>query len=152
MPKNLADYLKYLSLNASAYNEYFRWKEYVRFDREKAPDLLCNMCIDLHLETHMGIRRGVVDKLESYWNVRDCKQATVETVSVFGFKSEFVKSTNLLEFQRNLVSYMKKKTVKLTDLIIGLCILLIVSLNLFIFRQRFAELFNHLFRYIYRRY
>jgi hypothetical protein len=109
------------------------------------------MCIDLHLETHMGIRRGVVDKLESYWNVRDCKEATVETVSVFGFKSEFVKSKNLLEFQR-LVSYMKKKTVKLADLIVAVCILLVVLVNLFIFRQRFAELFNHLFKYIYRFY
>jgi hypothetical protein len=47
-PKHLADYLKYLAGNETAYNEYFQWKtkhEVVCLNKEK---LFCDLCKMVH--------------------------------------------------------------------------------------------------------
>ncbi len=70
--KQLADRLNYLNVNATAYNEYFKWKQYVRIGTER-PTVFCSICVHLHLERELGISRGVLDNLETYWNKGDCQ-------------------------------------------------------------------------------
>ena len=41
--QHLADHLKYLDSNRTAYNEYFKWKKYVKFDL--VLNSLCELCI-----------------------------------------------------------------------------------------------------------
>lgn len=75
-PKNLAEYLRYLDRNQTAYNSYFKWKKHVSF--ENIPpnfSILCNMCIQLHLEEYFGIEKNVVDNIGDMWNPkRNCKK------------------------------------------------------------------------------
>lgn len=71
-PRKLAQYLTYLDSNKTAYNEYFKWKKYVKFG--KRYDYLCDMCIHLHLEDYIGIEKKTIDNLEDHWSLqRDCK-------------------------------------------------------------------------------
>ena len=53
-PIELANYLIYLDANTTAYNEYFKWKKYIKHDlnHPKLP-YLCEMCMQLHLEEYM---------------------------------------------------------------------------------------------------
>ena len=78
-PQHLANYLTYLSLNDTAYNEYFKWKKFMKqlkrnenllekndndkmekmtlaYDKEKVvlAGFLCEMCIQLNLERVTG--------------------------------------------------------------------------------------------------
>ncbi len=54
-PKDLADYMKYLNNNKTAYNEYFKWKKYLSYT-SNPPKMafLCEMCIKLHLEEQIN--------------------------------------------------------------------------------------------------
>ena len=68
-PKKLAKYLKYVSSNATLYNSYFKWKEHVSFYRNRiifSP--LCEMCIQLHLETYFGMKKKVIHNLDKIWS------------------------------------------------------------------------------------
>jgi hypothetical protein len=89
-PKALAAYLTYLASNDEAYNQYFQWKEHVKFLPE-LPDFLCNMCIDLNLEIpSLGvIRKGVLNNLTDFWTVEDCKKPLIE--SSFNFNETFTR-------------------------------------------------------------
>ena len=72
-PKELAKYLKYLNGNKTAYNEYFKWKKYLKVmkknenliqpnngvtsyqkDKIVLAGFLCEMCIQLNLERATG--------------------------------------------------------------------------------------------------
>ena len=46
-PKNVADYLIYLSINKEEYNKYFKWKKHVKFDYFY-PIECCECCIKMH--------------------------------------------------------------------------------------------------------
>ena len=94
-PKHLATYLIYLSKNKTAYNEYFKWKKYVKVykenhnmkksqslkkttveyqrDKKVLAGFLCEMCIQLQLE---NIRRdGVTSKrIDSLVNMYGLKE------------------------------------------------------------------------------
>jgi hypothetical protein len=72
-PEHLAKYLKYLDKNKTAYNEYFRWKKFIKVlkkndnlmsqsvtvapyqkDKVVLAGFLCEMCIQLNLERVTG--------------------------------------------------------------------------------------------------
>lgn len=72
--KELADYLNYLDSNTTAYNEYFKWKKYVKFDREYIKNPICDMCIYLHLEDFYGVKKSIIDNIGTYWSIEsNCK-------------------------------------------------------------------------------
>ncbi len=53
--KELADHLVYLDRNKTAFNEYFKWKKYLKYDAaHPTGGYLCEACIKLHLETYTG--------------------------------------------------------------------------------------------------
>ena len=74
-PKKLADYLKYLDTNSTAYNSYFKWKKHVNFfdyvvDFQMS---ICEMCIFLHLENSNDINKSKrIKDLDKYWSSKDC--------------------------------------------------------------------------------
>jgi hypothetical protein len=56
-PKDLAEYLSYLSENSNAYKEFFAWKKYIRKD-PTLPDkssYLCEICARAQLESFTGV-------------------------------------------------------------------------------------------------
>jgi alpha-1,3-fucosyltransferase len=54
-PKDLADYLVYLSRNSTAYNSYFKWRKHIALQpRYLHFSPLCSMCIQLQLESYFG--------------------------------------------------------------------------------------------------
>ncbi len=122
--------MKYLASNVTAYNEYFKWKKNVRFDKKIKPDFLCNMCIDLQLETHFGIRKGVVKDLELFWNVEDCNDPNIDTVAIFDFKNEFVKSNYIIDVNK-IFKNLNIETVNISDSIIKVLIFLQSKIALF---------------------
>jgi hypothetical protein len=75
-PKELADYLIYLDGNNTAYNAYFEWKKYLKYDpNHPIAGYLCEMCIKLHLEDHTGIiQKKKFNSLQKYFGLRNnCK-------------------------------------------------------------------------------
>lgn len=75
-PQHLADYLKYLDKNVTAFNEYFQWKKHVQFlDYIVDYGMICDMCIQLHLEDFYGIKQQVINDFDKYWSrSKDCKR------------------------------------------------------------------------------
>ena len=88
-PKDLAKYLTYLDSNKTAFNSYFQWKKHVNFlDYTVEYAFICEMCIQLHLETFTGIKHKVIDDFDTYWNKQSqCTTTTVKEIdSVKYFK------------------------------------------------------------------
>ena len=84
-PKELAVYLTYLSNNKTAYNSYFKWKQWIRV-RDKNPfqAYICEMCIKLHLEKYTGIERKQLGSLNDYMGMEtNCKGLKVSNVKRF---------------------------------------------------------------------
>ena len=68
-PKELADYLAYLSKNSTAYNSYFEWRKYIRYQPNHTYfNPICDMCIKLQLESYFGIEQSIIQDLDYYWN------------------------------------------------------------------------------------
>ncbi len=75
-PRDLAKYLKYLDSNKTAYNSYFKWKQYVKFDTgflsTMAP--ICDICIYLHLEDFFGVEKKIIQDSGYFTNIeKNCK-------------------------------------------------------------------------------
>ena len=90
-PKDLADYLLYLSNNSTAYNSYFKWKKFVRYvNRPFNPDPfqhkylpLCEMCIKLQLESHFGFDKSSIGNLDEYWRGNDvCEDPSKHSIMI----------------------------------------------------------------------
>ena len=72
-PKDLADYLIYLSENRTAYNSYFKWKKHVSFFIKPWTKVgpICDMCIQLHLEDYFGVKKKSIKNVTAIWNAND---------------------------------------------------------------------------------
>ena len=77
-PQKMGEYLNYLNKNTTAYNEYFQWKRHVKFlDYTIEFGMICEMCIQLHLEDFYGMKQNVITDFDKYWNVAEqCKDAS----------------------------------------------------------------------------
>jgi hypothetical protein len=94
-PALLANYLNYLNRNNTAYNEYFKWKRFIKSDFHTNMTVkmgfLCEMCLQLHLEDYLGIKRKKLRNLKQKFGLKEsCVQA------IFG------------NSQRNNTIYLKK--------------------------------------------
>jgi hypothetical protein len=114
-PQHLANYLTYLSLNDTAYNEYFKWKRFMKqlkrnenlleknendkmektlvYDKEKVvlAGFLCEMCIQLNLERVTG-------HLENYATISSLNEWYGINQTCYGKTSdnfEFTKGLNV---------------------------------------------------------
>ena len=86
-PRDLAKYLKYLDLNKTAYNAYFNWKQYVKFENGFLSSMasICDMCIYLHLEEFLGVKeKKSIKNARLYTNVeKNCKNP--KSFQIFDF-------------------------------------------------------------------
>ena len=64
--KDLADYLKYLDKNDTAYNQYFEWK--TKYKVVKYQFWLCQLCKALHDPTRPA---KTYHKISDFWGVRE---------------------------------------------------------------------------------
>ena len=72
-PKDLADYLIYLSDNKTAYNQYFKWKKYTQvYLRTIRNHDLCKICIKLHLDSVYGIEYKSINITRLYSPIYNC--------------------------------------------------------------------------------
>ena len=73
--KDLANHLKYLDSNKTAYNSYFKWKKYVNFNslNDTYSHPFCDMCLQLNLEEYTGFKTSIIEDIDSYWNKSACK-------------------------------------------------------------------------------
>ena len=81
-PADLGSYLKYLDRNATAYNELFKWKKFVKsnyFAKPIRSGFLCEMCIQLHLEEKLGLvkQKQLVDLKSQFGLFENCFQAEI---------------------------------------------------------------------------
>ena len=68
-PKELTDYLLYLSKNATAYNSYFKWKRFVKREpRGVIAHEICDICIKAHLNEDYGFNKETIKDIPNYWN------------------------------------------------------------------------------------
>ena len=73
-PKELAEYLLYLSKNETAYNSYFKWKKHVIFDENITGGHICELCIILNLDAYKKIESHSIGKPSEFWNPKkECK-------------------------------------------------------------------------------
>ena len=74
-PKDLANYLKYLSKNETAYNSFFEWKKHVIFDNTISGGHICEFCIIMNLDAYKDkIETNNIGNLKNFWNEeKDCK-------------------------------------------------------------------------------
>ena len=74
-PRKLAEYMRYLDSNRTAYNSYFKWKRHVIFESLPFHHIpFCSMCIQLHLEEHVGLKRKILHNFSQLWDVgKQCK-------------------------------------------------------------------------------
>jgi alpha-1,3-fucosyltransferase len=71
-PKKFANYLKYVSKNPSVFNSYFKWKQHVSFYQNRIiVSPLCEMCIQLHLESYFGIKKKVIHNISKMWSKKE---------------------------------------------------------------------------------
>jgi hypothetical protein len=69
-PKHLVEYLIYLDSNRTAYNDYFKWKRHVTFHEKiitNSINVMCDICIRLHMDDQFGVKRQVLGNLSNYW-------------------------------------------------------------------------------------
>jgi alpha-1,3-fucosyltransferase len=73
--QDLAKYLFYLDSNKTAYNSYFKWKKYVKFNTlNYSTNPFCELCTRLHLEEYTGIKTSIIKDISSLWYKKsNCK-------------------------------------------------------------------------------
>lgn len=78
-----AEYLMYLSLNQTAYSEYFKWKQYVHIDKtRRAFTHYCEMCIGLQMEEFTGIKHKVFINHSKLFKLQDnCHAIKIENIN-----------------------------------------------------------------------
>jgi alpha-1,3-fucosyltransferase len=76
-PIVLAKYLLYLDSNKTAYNEYFKWKRFVRYDRDSIISMvpICEMCIRLNIDEQYGFQTSPINDMNKFWSMKtNCKR------------------------------------------------------------------------------
>ena len=119
-PAHLAEYLVYLAGNKSAYNDYFKWKKFIKYDANH-PNMsfLCEMCIQLNLEDHTNTRIAREKRLGSlkslYGLANNCvgvaKKSRIynsKKVTAFGY-SKSIKLQHSFIMDPENYDYIKKK-------------------------------------------
>ena len=84
-PEQLAKYLLYLNSNETAYNAFFSWKRWiVPYPNNPFQGYLCEMCIQLNLESYLGIKNTQLDDHQKYMGLEsNCRALRVKTVKKF---------------------------------------------------------------------
>lgn len=67
-PKQLAEYIKYLDGNTTAYLEYFHWRQYAL--QIKQPKYMCELCLRLFLDDHEN-KTQTLNHIDQYWNKKN---------------------------------------------------------------------------------
>jgi hypothetical protein len=83
-PGKLGEYLIYLSENKTAYNEYFKWKKYVKsefFTRRIHNGFLCEMCVQLQLEALTGtVKQKQLSDIKGLYGMKEnCMRGQVQS-------------------------------------------------------------------------
>ena len=82
VPK-LAEYLLYLDRNATAYNEYFAWKRFVKFRAHPGAASICEMCIQMNMQAYEPMRPSVIEDFGEFWNrKKDCLTVNFGTYKI----------------------------------------------------------------------
>ena len=144
VPAELAKYLKYLQQNATAYNSYFAWKQHVTF--KEPVELVCSMCIALHLETHFGIKKGVVNNLGSYWSKNDCKIPSIEQVIRFTFEDYKIETYSVIAEVVRAVEILQNIRLRIVDIILVVFLISLVALFLLNFGKDTMRIILELFK------
>jgi hypothetical protein len=83
-PDELGEYLVYLSVNKTAYNEYFKWKKNIRsrWPNVVANGFFCEMCVQLQLEAATGqMKRKLLTNIKSrFSHTETCLKGRVKLV------------------------------------------------------------------------
>jgi hypothetical protein len=83
-PSHLADYLKYLSVNDTAYNEYFKWKKNIksRWPHVITNGFFCEMCVQLQLEAITGqVKKKRLTNMKGRFGHKEtCMRGEIKTV------------------------------------------------------------------------
>ena len=62
----------YLDFETSAYNSYFNWKKYLKYNHVGTKNgHFCEMCIQLNLDFYFGIKKNVINNLGTLWGVEN---------------------------------------------------------------------------------
>ena len=64
-PKALAEYIRYLDGNNTAYLEYFQWRQYAL--HIKIPKYMCELCLKLFLDDR-DEKQQSLEHIDQYWN------------------------------------------------------------------------------------
>lgn len=97
-PKQLAEYMLYLDKNKSMYNDYFKWKRYIRIDENPVVGgFLCEMCIKLNLEENL--------KLVEHKQLNDLRKSFGLIDNCFNVSFSAAKSFVTSKLTRNIYSY-----------------------------------------------
>jgi hypothetical protein len=85
---HLSEYLIYLSENKTAYNEYFKWKKYVKsdfFTKKHDNAFLCDMCIQLQMEATTGQikQKSLTDMSALYETKANCLRGETKNIDVY---------------------------------------------------------------------
>jgi len=81
-PFDLANHIIFLDSNMDAYNRYFEWKKFVKFNQfdqisfaaiantePQSISSFCDMCIALHLEDYYGIKQSIINETgPKFWS------------------------------------------------------------------------------------
>jgi alpha-1,3-fucosyltransferase len=88
-PRDLAKYLIYLSKNHTAYNSYFKWKQWININNNNLfQAYICEMCIKLHLEKYTGIERKQLGDLNELMSMeKNCKGLKLTYIKKFEWLS-----------------------------------------------------------------
>jgi hypothetical protein len=88
----LIDYLNYVGANKTAYNEYFKWKRFIKsdfFTRRVGNGFLCEMCIQLHLEEFTGRvkQKRLTDIRRQYGMKENCVKGELTILKELEFRT-----------------------------------------------------------------
>lgn len=81
-PKHLAEHLKSIDANETAFNSFFKWKKHVNFlENIVSYAFMCELCIQAHLDHYFPIKEKVIHDFDKYWNKNtQCFETTVTQI------------------------------------------------------------------------